>query len=785
MSAKPDSSLPRPSLLKTSLGLTMASLALPQGAQAAESVELGATAIKGEQDGDYQTRRMASEKYTQPLRDVPQSISVVPRELIEQQNAQTLEDVLNTVAGITFNSGEGAGGVGDTINIRGFNTGTYGGSNVFIDGVRDSAYYTRSEMFNVEQVEVIKGSSSSTWGAGVIGGAVNMVSKTPRLEDFNKVTGGVGTAEYKRLTLDTNHVLDADRGAAFRLNLVKHESGINGRDWIDRERWGIAPSLGLGLGTDTRFILGYEHLEDTGNYDYGIPTVHDGKSPRLNGGSVSRYPGVKWDSYWGYRNLDKEDNRIDRLKLKFEHDFNDNLRIDNQFTWSRLVRDYVVTTPEGSCLFPTGTVVGANGTCNLSATSARSDGTGRRLIGPSRHTENQILSNQTNLIFNFDTAGIHHDLVTGIELSKEKLSQKNGSLRYGTLASRFAVDPSDPPSKFSGSTENAYTSRNDAESETKAYYVIDTLKFSPQWQADVSARRDHWEAQTTKSLSRTIGTNGVLSDWANAAGYFDPAKEILTSYRAALTYKPAENGSIYISYSTGEQPGAIGATAAGGVSETDAELTPTKGRNYELGTKWDLVDGRLSLTGALFRTESTGPVEIDATTGDKANLKYRVDGVELGASGNITDAWSMFATYSYLDSVILEDERGYSDTRFDRPGGSQKGIEMSNVPKHAASIWTSYRLNDRWSLDYGVRYVGEKYIGLGQQGGNVTKAQRAEVPAYVVHNAAVKWQTTDELGLRLNLVNLFDKHYFRQYNGRGFGVPGEGRGAQLTAEYSF
>lgn len=776
----------RSSLLSTSLGLTVASLALPQSAHAEEPLELQPTNVQGEQTGEYQTKNMSSSKYTQPLRDIPQSITVVPKELIQKQNAQTLEDVLSTVAGITFNSGEGAGGVGDTINIRGFNTGTYGGSNVFIDGVRDSAYYTRSEMFNVEQVEVIKGSSASTWGAGVIGGAVNMVSKTPQLQDFAKITGGVGTADYKRLTLDVNRVIDADAGNAFRLNLVRHESGINGRDWIDRERWGIAPSLAFGLNTDTRVTVGYEHLEDTGNYDYGIPTVHDGKPPRLNGGEVSRYPGVKWDSYWGYRNLDKEDNRIDRLNFKVEHDVNQNLRFDNQLTYSRLNRDYVVTTPEGSCLFPVGTVVGANGTCNLNSNSSQSDGTGRRLIGPSRHTENQILSNQSNLLWNFETFGIRHDLVTGIELSKEKLEQKNGSLRYGTLASRFPVDIRNPPSQFGGSTENAYTAKVGAESVNKAYYLIDTLKFNPQWQADFSVRRDHWQAKTTKSESRTLNTTtGALGQWKDTGAYDGTSKEILTSYRGALTYKPVEYASIYVSYSDAEQPGAIGATGAGGVSELDSLLTPTKGKNYEIGTKWDLLNGRLSLTGAIFRTESAGPVEIDSTTGEMENLKYRVDGLELGATGNITDRWSVFGTYSYLDSEILKDERGFNDNRFDRPGGSQVGIEMPNVPKHSASIYTSYQLTHDWSVDYGVRYVGERYIGLGQQGGNVTKAQRAEVAAYVVHNAAVNWQASKELGLRLNVVNLFDKHYFRQYNGRGFGVPGEGRGAQLTAEYTF
>lgn len=768
MSTKPELALAPSSLLKTSVGLAIASLTISQTVQA-ETLNLGDIKVEAERDGEYQAKKLSSAKYTQPLRDVAQSVSVVPRELIQKQNAQTLEEVLQNVAGITFNSGEGAGGVGDTINIRGFNSGQYGGSNVFIDGVRDSGYYTRSEMFNTEQVEVIKGSSSAAWGAGVIGGAVNLVTKTARLEDFNTLTVGVGTADYKRLSLDSNHVLDADRGIAFRLNLVGTQTGVNGREWIERERWGVAPSLAFGLGTDTRVDVGYEHLDDRGNYDYGIPTAHGGNlNTRANGGDASKADGVKWDSYWGYRNLDKENNRIDRFNFKVEHDFNEALSLSNQFSYAKLKRDYIVTTPEGSRL------------------AAGSNGSGRRLVGIARHTDNDTVTNQTNLTFKADTFGIQHTLVGGLEYTREKLDQKNGGLRYGNQGNgATAVDPANPPSQFNGNTEIAYTSHTNAESETKAFYLLDTLKFNDQWQADVSARRDFWSAKNNKVESRTLA-GGVLGNWVRSADSdLGEIKEKLFSYRASLTYKPVEEGSIYIAYGNAKQPSSIGASSAGGISATDFAVSPTKGKTYEIGTKWDLLNEALSLTAAIFRTEMDGPVLIDSSDplSEQVRIKSRVDGLELGATGNISDKWSVFASYAYMDSEILDDGRNAGGS-FDNPAANDSGIEVQNTPKHSASLWTTYQLSKDWSLDYGVRYVGERYIGLGRAQ-TATRASRAEVPDYWVHNAAVSWQTTPELGLRLNLVNLFNEHYWRQYNGRGFGVPGEGRGAQLTAEYSF
>jgi len=748
---------PAPSL--ASLGLGLASFALPQVVQAQGAVELDEVQIQG---NAMNPQNLSSPKYTQPLRDVPQSISVIPKELIERQNAQTLEDVLRNVPGITFNSGEGAGGVGDTINIRGFNSNLYGGSNVYRDGVRESAFYTRSEMFNTEQVEVVKGSSSAAWGAGVIGGGVNLVSKSAYLGDLSRVTVGVGTAEYRRLALDSNKVLNSDLGIAARLNLVATESGVNGRDWISRNRWGIAPSVAFGLNTATRLNLGYEHLDDRGNYDYGIPASHGGQLARV-GGKVRKAPGVDWDSYWGFRNLDRENNRTDRFNFKIEHDFSEALTLSNQFVYGKLQREYVVTTPEGSFLVPP------------------QNGSGRRLIGVARHVNEDTLSNITNLTFKFETLGISHTLVSGMEYTREKLDQKNGGLRYGNqgnggMGGPFnPVDRKHPPSRFVGNKEIAYTTRTEAQATTQAIYVLDTLKFNEQWQADVSLRRDWWKAENDKVQRRT-NTGGALGNWAiNPAASALEVKNRLFSYRAALTFKPIEQASLYAAYGNAKQPSSISATTAGGVDTTDDVLSPTKGKTYEVGGKWDLFDEALGLSAALFRTDLDGSVLNGDTPPSLMPFKQRVDGLELAATGSITENWTVFAGYSYLKSKNRSDGRANSN---------EPGTEMHNVPKQSASLWNSYRLNQDWSIDYSVRYMDERHIGLGQ-GNNITKAQRATVPDYWVHDAAVNWQANKEVGVRLNMVNLLGEHYWRQYNGRGFGVPGEGRGAQLTLDYSF
>ena len=266
------SNLPQRALLASAIGLATASTA---GLALAEqgALELGSVNVDGKAEKSYKVEESASAKYTAPLLDTPQTITVVPKEVIQEQQALSLRQVLSNVSGITFNAGEGGGGSGDSINIRGFSA----NSNIQVDGLRDSAQTSRTDTFNIEQVEVIKGPNSVFGGAGTTGGSINIISKQPMDRAFTRIGGGLGNDNYHRLTLDTNQPLEGlGTDSALRLNLMAHENDVPGRDQIDRERWGIAPSLRLGFNESTRLTLSAFHQTDDNLPDYGVPAL-DGK----------------------------------------------------------------------------------------------------------------------------------------------------------------------------------------------------------------------------------------------------------------------------------------------------------------------------------------------------------------------------------------------------------------------------------------------------------------------------------------------------------------------------
>lgn len=239
-----------------------AALVTPAYAQDATAderqVQLAPLTVSGQRSTGSRTEASESAKYAKPLLDVPQTITVVPGQVLQEQNALSLQQALSNVSGITFNAGEGGAGSGDSINIRGFSA----NANLQIDGLRDSGQKSRSDLFNTESVEVIKGPNSVFGGAGTSGGSINMISKQPKAHDFTEADAGLGTASYRRLTLDTNRVLAGGK-AAMRLNLMGHDSDVAGRDTIFKRRWGVAPSLALGLNSPTRVTLSFFR-----NYSY-------------------------------------------------------------------------------------------------------------------------------------------------------------------------------------------------------------------------------------------------------------------------------------------------------------------------------------------------------------------------------------------------------------------------------------------------------------------------------------------------------------------------------------
>lgn len=735
--ANKTASLPQRRLLATAIGLVVASwavagVAAEQAPQKTKTpVELGSVTVQGQQAESYKTDTSSSAKYAVPLLDTPQTITVVPQALMREQRALSLKEVLVNVSGITFNAGEGGAGSGDSINIRGFSA----NANMQIDGLRDSSQSNRTDTFNIENVEVIKGPNSVFGGAGTTGGSINQVSKQPQLRDFAELGASVGTDNYRRLTLDANQSLEGvGSGSALRLNLMAHENDVPGRDEIDRQRWGIAPSLLLGLSEDTRLTLSYLHQRDDNLPDYGVPAF-DGQ----------RLAGVDRDAYFGWKNVDKEEIQTDAFTVKFEHDFSDSLRLQNLSRYSRVERDTVISASH----------------VNLTGVPA-----GRyRPAGPQgygRDMTSEMWINQTNLTANFDTMGLGHTLVTGVEVSREDYYRNTYNNGLNFAGRDF--DLSNPPGHYDGPTSKTRTAETSTELENQAVYAFDTIALNEQWDLSLGLRYD-WIKGEAKNLALPAGTITRVD-----------SRDKEFSGRAGVVYKPAENGRIYVAYGTSFNPAAEALASTGALTAAAAELDPEENETWELGTKWELLNNRLQLDAALFRVEKTNARETMADGSTQLAGEQRVQGAEFGVTGRISQQWNVYANYTFLDSETLK--------AANTPGGAaREGQALANTPPRSFNLWTTYELPAGWRLGYGARYASER---------NVTASTKAKLDAYWVQNAMVGYKVSDELDLQLNVNNIFDKDYVlnvRQQVGaaaRSSAIEyGDARAAILSATYAF
>ena len=347
-----------------------------------EVLSLGSDTVTGQQQGEYKAES-ASSKYTAPLRETPKSVTVISDQVIKDTGSLSLADALRTTSGITFGAGEGGNPAGDRPIIRGFNA----ESDTFIDGLRDVGSQTR-EIFNVEQIEVSKGPGSAYTGAGSTGGSLNLISKSAKMDDFGDASFTYGSDQTHRYTLDVNRKL-ADNIAG-RLNLLKHEANVAGRDGVDVSRWGVAPTITFGFDTPTRLTLSYYHLETDDMPDYGIPLTEASASNPI------RTPvNTDEDNFYGIDSRDYRESTSDAGTIKLEHDLNDNLTLSNNFRAARTTLDYVVSNPDDS----RGNV---------------DDGFVYR-SAKSRNSTNESWINQTDLKALFNTGSIEHTLVTGIK----------------------------------------------------------------------------------------------------------------------------------------------------------------------------------------------------------------------------------------------------------------------------------------------------------------------------------------------------------------------------------
>ncbi|MCD5360926.1 TonB-dependent receptor [Chromobacterium aquaticum] len=721
----------RPPSLYSALAMAT-SFAAPAWAEAERSaaspLTLVTVTVTAAPDAGPKVDRSGSAKIPVPLLDVPQTITVLPQRLLQEQNAQSLRQALSNVPGITFNAGEGGAGSGDSINIRGFSA----NANMQLDGLRDSAQTYRSDLFNLEAVEVIKGPNSVFGGAGTTGGSINMVSKQPKPDAFTELSAGLGTDQYRRLTMDSNQRLS--EAAALRLNLMAHRNDVPGRDFIDAKRWGVAPSLSLGIDGPTKLTLSYLHQYDDKLPDNGVPA--------LNG---KRLAGVSRNAYYGWRNLDKDQATADAVTVKLEHRFANEVELQNLMRHARLERDTVFS--------------GARVSVGGKLPPDRYLPAGPQGYG--RETNNTMWINQTNITTRFASGSWRHTLVSGVEISRETYDRQGYGYALSALFPADGYPLSNPPGYWSGPVRRESTDRLDASLEVKALYALDHIELSPRWDLGLGLRYDWMDGKVN-----TVSAAGAASEASSS--------DRKLSGRAGLVFKPAEAGRVYLSYGTSFNPSAEFLAANGsGLDRATANLEPEKNQTVELGSKWEVLDGGLALTGALFQVDKDNARERLADNSYAMTRKQRVRGLELGASGKLTGNWGLFANYAYLDGKTLQADAA----------SGQAGEALANTPRHAFNLWTTYALPAGWSLAYGARYIGER---------KVTSAGGGSLDAYWVHSAMLGYKLNRRLSFQLNLENLGDKAYVervRQQAGGGAQTSlieyGDGRSAVLSAVYKF
>ena len=717
----------RQSMLYTAI---CSALTMPAVAQTEENTtvqQLQTISVQGQAIDGYQTHEVTSPKMTAPLLDTPRTINVIPEEVIKDRGATSLQDVLRTTPGITLGSGEGGTPTGDRPFIRGYEAST----DIFIDGLRDYARGSH-ETFNLESVEVIKGPSSAYTGRGGTGGSINLVTKSPKLEDFAEATAGVGNGGQHRLTLDGNYVF-SDTGAV-RLNLMRTGGDMPGRNEVEMDRWGVAPSIAFGLGTPTRVTLSYAHIENKDTPDWGIPFRNAANPDRVTPIKVDR------DNYYGRAGVDFRENKFDTATAQLEHDINQQLTVRNTTRYGTSLNHYLYTRPSfDNC------AAGAGGSCATEDAGLQFTRADRM-----RWRKSESLINQTDLFGSFTTGSLKHNFAAGLEFSKEEIYSK--AMEGGPGGDTDSFWHPNPHRQYNSHIDYG-PKLKDGHIKTHSVYVFDTIELNDQWSLNGGVRYDKFKvADTKKHIARD---------------------DNIWSYQAGVVYKPAQNGAIYLSYGTsanpaGENFGQAGGAAgpAGGAQLHD--LKPEKSRSWELGTKWDVMDERLSLTAAVFQTDKTDARSTDpATKIVSLSGSNRVRGLELSATGAITPKWDIWAGYTYLDPKIK---------KYRNKEAVYDGNQIKFIAKNSASLWTTYKVQPDWTVGGGVTYVGKRFV----DDANVLK-----LPSHTVYDAMVRYDVTKNFNLQFNVNNITNTRVYDASHVGLFANVGPGRSYMLNATYRF
>lgn len=691
--------------------------------------------------------------------DTPQVITVLTQDQILESGKTDLKDILSAQAGVTLGTGENGNAFGDRYIIRGHEA----RSDVFVDGLRDPGMSTR-ESFATEQVEITKGPSSTFAGRGSSGGAINSITKKASTAyDFGRVDAQVGTDDHTRFTLDYNTPFSKE--VALRLNGLYAQEDKPGREGISRERTGAQVSVVYEPTMDLSFIADGYYLDAKDVPDLGSYFDQTTRKP------LEDIPVYAQDN-------DFLDSEVATFTLRTEYDINENLTFYNATRVGQTSNGYITTGMRG-------------------ATRDASDPTApnAETLTLSTHQgwqEVDYLSTQFNLFWNTNFFNMDHKWVFGLEYTEQTVD--NGVYDYELMNSpnciasgRRGASPSyciidgdgNEVSNIGQLMGRSYTKgSSDAlfDIETLSAYFMDTVALTDDLELFFGFRQD--------SFDYSNDTNGRSGEILYA--YSDD----LYNGHVGLVYNITDSGNVYANYSTatningGESD--LGASCGyGGICGDQEQVlasSPEIVENIELGTKWMLFEDKVMFSASIFQItkddvmESVG--DSYSTLGSLNTGKNRVEGVEFGMIGNITDAFSIQMSAAFMDSEILES--------FDP---DYIGLALSNFADESAYVQLRYEINEMFVIGGSYTYQGEMYGGQPDTAAGydpVNQRYSIVVPSYQVVNLFANYNATEALTFRLNVGNVMDEEYWTAaYRSGSFMYLGDARNARLSATYEF
>jgi catecholate siderophore receptor len=543
-----------------------------------------------------------------------------------------------------FYAGEnGVTSTGDAVYMRGFDT----SSSIFVDGVRDLGTASR-DLFNIDQVEVVKGAASTDTGRSAPTGAINMVSKQANLRNAASGSVSAGSDNQQRVTADVNHAF-SETGAV-RISAMWQDSDVPGRDHVNNSRWGIAPSLAFGLGSDTRVWLNLLYVKQSNVPDGFVPTIGlPGWTPQPGLEQLVGHPVNPRNFYGTSSDYDNATTRM--ATLIFEHDFSDTLKLSNTLRWDKTAQDYLLTSFTATNANITCTDADDLSTCAL----ARSNPTFKDQL-------DAILTDQLNLRADFSTGSVQHFVSGGVEFARETFdffgqAATNGSV--WTPANLYAPDwnATGLTWAYNGADRHGVTT-------TVSAYLFDTLKFGDNFLLTAGARVDRYrtEYESAAVCSTNPASAPLCGD--NPAGTMLPFldlhdKDTLFSGKLGTVYKFGDALSLYANWAMAQQPpgGATMELSGAANNANNPDFKPQKARTFEVGAKWNPIGDALALNLALFQTNvgnEINTLELDENNNPTQTGEKRVKGIEISAVGNITANWSVSTGFSHLNTRVVE-----------------------------------------------------------------------------------------------------------------------------------